>query len=99
MGRVFQISQGSLSQPPSPGRLGVHKSEAGTEAALEGKWLVPRKTGSLCWFTVCDFAASAGRRLLHRPEVLRLPPFTPPLHARSTHPETGGKSVLSYLKC
>lgn len=37
MGRVFQISQGSLSQPPSPGRLGVHKSEAGTEAALEGK--------------------------------------------------------------
>lgn len=36
MGRVFQISQGSLSQPPSPGRLGVHKSEAAQRLRLRG---------------------------------------------------------------
>lgn len=100
VGRVFQISQGSLSQPPSPGRSGVHKSEAGTEAALEGKCgLCLGRQGHYAGLQCVTLLPVRERRLLHHPEMHRLPPFIPPLHARSARPETGETSVLSYLKC
>lgn len=71
------ISQGSFSQRPPTLRAGWRY----INLSCGEVWFVPRKTGSLCCFTACDFAASAGKKAVpSSPETPppSLPPKPPP---------------------